>query len=51
MVQFFTTFKLSDGTYNEEEVGQKGSEKYSSSYNNYTYYFLSEENLRCDSLF
>ena len=46
MVQFFTAFKLPDGTYNESEVGQLGSKQYSSSYNNHTYNFISETNLR-----
>jgi hypothetical protein len=46
MVQFFTAFKLPDGTYNESEVGQLGSNQYSSSYNNNTYNFVSEANLR-----
>ena len=46
MVQYFTAFKLPDGTYNESEVGQRGLDQYSSSYNNYTYNFVSEENLR-----
>ena len=47
MVQFFTTFKISDGVYNESEVGQHGSSDYSSVYGNYTYYFVSKQNLRC----
>jgi hypothetical protein len=46
MVQFFTAFKLPNGSYNESEVGQQGSELYSSVYNNYTYYFVSEANKR-----
>ena len=46
MVQYFTAFKLPDGTYNESEVGQLGLDQYSSSYNNYTYHFISEANLR-----
>lgn len=46
IVQYFTDFKLPDGTYNESEVGQRGSDQYSSSYNNYTYNFISDANLR-----
>ena len=46
MVQFFTTFKISDGIYNESEVGQLGSSRYSSTYGNYTYHFVSRKNLR-----
>ena len=46
IVQYFTAFKLPDGTYNESEVGQRGSDQYSSSYNNYTYNFISDANLR-----
>ena len=48
MVQFFTTFKLPDGSYNESQVGQQGSGLYSSTYNNYTYNFISEANQRFD---
>ena len=50
MVQYFTAFKLPDGTYNESEVGQLGLDQYSSIYNNYTYNFISEENLRLVAL-
>jgi hypothetical protein len=50
MVQYFTAFKLPDGSYNESEVGQLGLDQYSSSYNNYTYNFISEENLRSVAL-
>ena len=46
MVQFFTAFKLPDGTYNESEVGQLGLDQYTSSYNNHTYNFISEINLK-----
>lgn len=46
MIQFFTDFKLEDGTYDEAEVGQQGSEEYSVSLNNYTYNFVTESNLR-----
>jgi hypothetical protein len=46
MVQFFTAFKLPDGSYNESEVGQQGSDLHSSVYNNCTYYFVSEANKR-----
>jgi YHS domain-containing protein len=44
VVQYFTTFKLTDGSYNESMVGQVGSEDYSSSYDGFRYYFLTEEN-------
>ena len=46
MVQFFTAFKLPDGSYNESEVGQHGSELYSTTYNNYMYHFVSKGNQR-----
>ena len=46
MVQFFTVFKLPDGSYNESKVGQQGSNLYSSVYNNYTYNFVSKANKR-----
>jgi hypothetical protein len=44
VVQFFTTFKNADGTYDETQVGQRGSSAYVSVYGGYTYYFLSAEN-------
>jgi len=43
-VQYFTTFRLSDGTYNESNVGEVGSSDYSSTYGGFSYYFLSEDN-------
>jgi hypothetical protein len=46
MVQFFTAFKLPDGSYNESEVGQQGSDLHTSVYNNYTYNFVSKANKR-----
>jgi hypothetical protein len=46
MVQFFTAFKLRDGSYNESEVGQHGSDLHTSVYNNYTYNFVSKANKR-----
>ena len=46
MVQFFTTFKISDGIYNESKIGQLGSSRYTSTYGNYTYHFVSRKNLR-----
>jgi hypothetical protein len=46
MVQFFTAFKLPDGSYNESEVGQQGSDLLTSVYNNYTYNFVSKANKR-----
>lgn len=50
MVQFFTTYKLPDGTYNESRVGQRGLDQHSSIYNNYEYKFISDANKRfvCD---
>jgi hypothetical protein len=48
MVQFFTAFKLPNGSYDESEVGQQGSDLYSSVYNNQTFYFVSEANKRFD---
>lgn len=44
MVQYFTEFKNSDGTYDETKVGTVGSKDYSSVYNGYTFYFKSSEN-------
>ncbi len=43
-VQYFTTFKLDDGSYNETNVGLVGSEYFNSTWNNYLYYFLSQDN-------
>lgn len=44
MVQFYSTFKNEDGTYDETQVGQRGSVEYSSVHQEYTYYFLNAEN-------
>jgi YHS domain-containing protein len=43
-VVFFTQYKKDDGTYDEDQVGQKGTSEFSSVYNGYTYYFISAEN-------
>jgi YHS domain-containing protein len=43
-VQYFTTFKNSDGTYDEGKVGTVGSSEYLSTYRGFTYYFMSEAN-------
>lgn len=44
-VQYFTTFKNADGTYDETQVGSVGSSKFSHVFNGYTFLFLSEENM------
>lgn len=43
-VQYFEEFKISDGVYNESEIGVAGTEEYSYVYNNYTFLFKSNEN-------
>jgi YHS domain-containing protein len=43
-VQYFTEFKNEDGTYDETRIGSKGSTKYSSIYNGYTFLFLNPTN-------
>lgn len=43
-VQYFTSFQLSDGSYNESEIGEVGSSSYSTTYNGNTFYFISESN-------
>jgi len=44
VVQYFTDFKLADGTFNETEVGVAGSSAYASVYNDFTFYFKSAAN-------
>lgn len=44
-VQYFTSFKNSDGTYDETKVGSVGSSSFSYVYKGYTFYFLNQENL------
>ena len=46
MVQFFTSSKLPDGTYNERSVGQRGLSKHSATYKNYDFKFISDANKR-----
>eukprot|EP01035_Chromulina_nebulosa_P021249 gene21249-27534_t len=43
-VQYFTDFKLSDGTYNESKIGLLGSNEYQSVYNGYKFNFLTQTN-------
>jgi YHS domain-containing protein len=43
-VQYFTTFKLPDGSYNETETGLVGDSSISSVVGDYVTYFLSEDN-------
>jgi YHS domain-containing protein len=43
-VQYFTTFQLADGSYNESNIGEIGSADYSSTYDGFNYLFLSQEN-------
>jgi len=44
VVNYFTAFKLADGSYDETQVGVAGTTKYSSTYMGYTFYFVSAEN-------
>ena len=44
VVQYFTEFKNSDGSYDETKVGAAGSQDYSSVYDGYTFYFKSNTN-------
>ncbi len=43
-VQYFTAFKIADGTYNESEVGVVGSSEFTSYHDGYFYYFTSQAN-------
>lgn len=44
-VQYFTDFKLPDGTYNESKIGLVGSAEFQAQFNEFTFYFLSQKNL------
>ena len=45
MVQYFTTFKNdADGTYDETQVGIRGTSDYNAVYQGYTYYFVNGDN-------
>mmetsp|Transcript_16696 Transcript_16696/g.15058 ORF Transcript_16696/g.15058 Transcript_16696/m.15058 type:complete len:185 (+) Transcript_16696:35-589(+) len=44
-VQYFTTFKLSNGSYDETRTGIQGLSAYSYDYNGYNFHFLSDYNL------
>ena len=43
-VQYFTDFKLSDGTYNESMYGSRGDDDIYSMYKSFKFLFLSEGN-------
>jgi YHS domain-containing protein len=44
VVQYFTTFKNSDGTYDTSQIGQAGSSEFASTYGGFQYYFITEAN-------
>jgi YHS domain-containing protein len=44
VMQYFTSFQLDDGTYNESAIGEIGNRQYSSTYKGYSFWFLSQEN-------
>lgn len=44
VIQYYTDFKMADGTYNESFVGDAGNSDYTSTYNGNTFYFKSQEN-------
>jgi hypothetical protein len=44
LVQYFTTFKLSDGSYDESRVGMIGYPRFEVTYHNYKFNFISKEN-------
>lgn len=46
VVQFFTSYKVPDGTYNERRVGQRGFSQHTSTHKNYVYKFISDANKR-----
>ena len=46
VVQYFTDLSLGDGLYNESCVGSVGKDKFQYSYKNFTFLFLTKENLR-----
>jgi len=43
-VQYFTDFSNNDGTYDETQTGLTGSSTYQTTYNGFTFYFLSQTN-------
>jgi ABC-2 type transport system ATP-binding protein len=43
-VQYFVNFQLDDGTYNETQIGIQGDANIYTTYKNFTYNFLTEEN-------
>jgi len=44
LVQYFTDFKLADGTYDETRVGSSGVSTYTSIFNGFQFQFQSKEN-------
>jgi len=44
VMQYWTDFKSSDGTYDETQIGQLGLPSYQSTYNNFLFNFISKEN-------
>lgn len=44
LVQYFTTFKLPDGSYDESHVGMIGYPRFEVTYYNYKFNFISKEN-------
>mmetsp|Transcript_25142 Transcript_25142/g.22859 ORF Transcript_25142/g.22859 Transcript_25142/m.22859 type:complete len:183 (+) Transcript_25142:249-797(+) len=44
LVDYFTTFKLSSGVYNDSLIGSYGNQNYSYVYNSYTFYFRTVDN-------
>lgn len=43
-VQYFTTFKVDSGVYNESMVGKAGDSTINATYNGHLFHFLSVEN-------
>ena len=43
-VQYFTDFKMADGSYNESKTGKLGNPDIKTDFNGYSFNFLSEEN-------
>lgn len=44
IIQYWTDFKLSDGSYNESNIGQLGIPSYQVTHNNFQFNFISEQN-------
>lgn len=44
IVQYFTTFRLADGSYDESRVGMIGYPRFEEIYHNYKFNFISKEN-------